>query len=87
MVLAGLAVYALFLIAAPFEHNDLLWDAKTARHCTACVSSLLGSCPDAPATLDEWSLPDAGRAIAGQIRVTSILLPVRTTGRSPPVHV
>ena len=36
----GVAIYALFLVTAPFEHHDLLCHLKTPSHCTACTSSV-----------------------------------------------
>ena len=45
LALAGLAIYAVFLVASPFEHHDLLCHLKTPQHCTSCASSQLGSDP------------------------------------------
>ena len=81
----GVALYAFFLITAPFEHHDLLCHLKNPLHCTACTSSLLGSDPQKPAIIGAWSLTDAGRAVAVQILADDTLLSVRSTGRSPPV--
>ena len=82
----GAAVYALFLIIAPFEHHDLACHLKTPQHCTSCSFSLVGSDPDAPAIIGESDLADAGRAVAIQVLADGVLLPVRSTGRSPPHH-
>ena len=78
------ALYAVFLIVAPFEHHDLICHLKNPLHCTACTSSLLGSDPQTPAVVGTWSLSDAGRAVAADVLADDILLSVRSTGRSPP---
>jgi hypothetical protein len=83
---AGAAVYALFLIIAPFEHHDLACHLKTPQHCTSCSFSLVGSDPDTPAIIGVWDLADAGRTMAINVVADGVLLPVRSTGRSPPNH-
>src|SRR2546428_10304526 len=87
LTLFGLAIYALFLVSAPFEHHDLACELKTPQHCTACTSTQLGADPYMPALVGAWNLADAGRATAFQPTVAGILLPVRSTGRSPPNHI
>ena len=82
----GGMLYAFFLIAAPFEHHDITCELKTPQHCTSCNSSLVGSDPEAPILLGAWSLADAGRAGTLQVIANGVLLPVRSTGRSPPSH-
>ena len=82
----GGALYAFFLITAPFEHHDIACHLKTPQHCTSCNSSLVGSDPEAPAAAGAWSLADAGRAIGFQLIADGVLLPVRSTGRSPPAQ-
>lgn len=84
---AGLAIYAIFLLTAPFLHHDLACELKNPRHCTACTSSVLGSDPNPPTTPGVSNLADAGGAIAEQVFVEDLLLAVRTTGRSPPATV
>ena len=84
---AGMIVYAVFLLTAPFEHHDFLCELKTPRHSTACTSSQLGADPHSPAILGAWHLSDAGRAIAFQPIAAGVLLPARSTGRSPPVQI
>jgi len=84
LALAGLAIYAVFLVASPFEHHDLLCHLKTPQHCTSCASSQLGSDPHTPQILGAWHLADAGRAVSFQLLVEGTLLAVRSTGRSPP---
>ena len=83
--LIGVALYALFLIVAPFEHHDLWCEAKTPQHCTSCASSQLGSNPHATTVPSVWHLTDAGRAESPQILDHGVLLVVSTPGRSPPV--
>lgn len=82
----GLALYALFLVASPFEHHDLLCEVKTPRHCTACTSSLVGADPNSAAVAGAWHLADAGSAVSIQVLATDTLLAIRSTGRSPPAH-
>jgi hypothetical protein len=84
LVSIGMALYAVFLITIPFEHHDLSCELKTPQHCTACTSSVVGSDPNPPTTLDVWALVDAGSAVLDEIVFREILLGVRTTGRSPP---
>jgi hypothetical protein len=86
LALAGLAIYATFLVAAPFEHHDLLCHLKTPQHCTSCTSSQLGSDPGEliPPTS---RLADAGRAVSVQLLADGTLLAARSTGRSPPSSV
>ena len=85
LTFVGLAIYALFLVASPFEHHDLSCELKTPQHCTACTSSLLGSDPDAPATLDSSHLADAGTAVSMLLPSDGVLLSAHSTGRSPPI--
>jgi hypothetical protein len=81
----GLAVYALFLVAAPFEHDDLWCELKAPQHCISCRSSVVGSNPAAPATLDASCLTDAGKAVSVLLLSDGVVLPARSTGRSPPI--
>jgi hypothetical protein len=83
-VMVAATLYAVFLLCAPFEHHDLSCELKTPQHCTACASSVLSSNPDLPSVAGIWHLAFAGSAVPVDIRAESILLGVRTTGRSPP---
>ena len=80
----GMALYALFLVTAPFEHHDLLCHLKTPQHCTACTSSLVSAHPNAPATVGASDLADAGGAISFDVLTDGFLLTLPSTGRSPP---
>jgi hypothetical protein len=84
LALVGTALYALFLIASPFEHHDLSCELKTPQHCTSCTSTQLGS--DAPIAVAPGAaqLADAGRAASFIVLDEGTLLVVRSTGRSPP---
>jgi hypothetical protein len=84
LVYLGGALYAFFLITAPFEHHDSECHLKTPQHCTSCNSSLVSSDPQAPSVVGAWDPVDAGRAIAFQLLSDGVLLTVRSTGRSPP---
>lgn len=80
----GVAVYAFFLITAPFEHHDLLCELKTPQHCTSCTSSVVGSDPHTAAVVGAWHLADAGQIVGTAFVPKTLLLAVRSTGRSPP---
>src|SRR5712692_8894329 len=82
-VLVGTIVYFAVLVTVPFEH-DLASHLKAPTHCTACMSSPLGSSPETPVILGAWTLTDAGCALTFHLVAESVLLPVRSTGRSPP---
>ena len=83
--LAGVALYAAFLVVASFEHHDLLCHLKNPQHCTACTASQLGTDSDFPAVVGAWHLADAGSAMPFQLLAEGVLLPGPSTGRSPPV--
>jgi hypothetical protein len=83
----GLAIYAVFLVTAPFEHHDLLCHLKTPTHCTACTSSVVGSGPNLPVVAGAFDLPDAGGTQTPDVVATGFLLAVHSTGRSPPATV
>ena len=80
----GVAIYALFLVTAPFEHHDLACHFKTPTHCTSCTSSVVGADPHTPAAVGAADLPYAGGAFAFVVVIDGYLLSVRSTGRSPP---
>jgi hypothetical protein len=84
VVIIGAALYALFLLVAPFEHHDLLCHIRHPEHCTSCSASALGSDPPDSASLVTWHLTDAGSVLATPLTADSVLLSVRSTGRSPP---
>jgi hypothetical protein len=86
LALVGGALYAFFLITAPFEHHDIACHLKTPQHCTSCSSSLVGSDPQTPAIFGDWHLADAGRTIDFQLIADGVLLAAHSTGRSPPSH-
>jgi hypothetical protein len=80
------AIYIAILVAAPFEHHDLACHLKTPFHCTACVTSAVGLETSIPTLARTVHLADAGNVISYQPPAYGMLLPVRTTGRSPPSH-
>jgi hypothetical protein len=81
----GLALYTLFLVAAPFEHHDFVCHLKNPQHCTSCTASQLGSDPGNLPAPRLSPFVDAGRAVALDLTADSTLLAVRSTGRSPPI--
>ena len=62
LALVGTVLYALFVIASPFEHHDLQCELKTPQHCTSCTSTQLGSDTQVALTPGAAQLDDAGRA-------------------------
>ena len=84
LALVGMAIYAVFLIASPFEHHDLSCELKTPQHCTSCTSTQLSSDTQVAVAPGAAQLADAGSAVSFVLLDTGTLLAVRTTGRSPP---
>jgi hypothetical protein len=82
--LIGIAVYALVLLASPFEHHDLVCHLKTPQHCMSCSASLVGSDPDSHEAVATRQLDDLGSAVAFLSLPESTLIAVRLPGRSPP---
>jgi hypothetical protein len=80
----GVVLYAAVMVVSPFEHHDIVCHLKTPQHCTSCATGALGSAPVAVTSLAA-GLVDAGCAIAFLTAVKSVVLAVRSTGRSPPV--
>jgi hypothetical protein len=80
----SVAFYALFLLTSQFEHHDLRCHLRTPQHCSACTSSIVGADTDTPPAPGAAPLDDAGSAFSFQVLIGGVLLPVRTTGRSPP---
>lgn len=79
-----MAIYALFLVASPFEHHDLSCELKTPQHCTACTSTQLGSDTQIVLSPGAAQLADAGSAAPLVLLDEGTLLVLRSTGRSPP---
>jgi hypothetical protein len=84
LALVGMAIYAVFLVASPFEHHDLSCELKTPQHCTSCTSTQLGSDTHVVLAPGAAPLADAGRASSFVLLDEGTLLAVRSTGRSPP---
>jgi hypothetical protein len=80
----SVAFYAFFLFTTQFEHHDLLCHLRTPQHCTACTSSIVGSGNAELSTPGAAHLDDAGTPFCFQSLIAGVLLPARTTGRSPP---
>jgi hypothetical protein len=85
LALVGMAIYAVFLVASPFEHHDLSCELKTPQHCTSCTSTQLGSDTHVALAPGAAQLADAGRAASFVVLDEGTLLVVRSPGRSPPV--
>lgn len=84
LALVGMAIYAVFLVASPFEHHDLSCELKTPQHCTSCTSTQLGSDTHVVLAPGAAQLADAGRATSFVLLDDGTLLVVRSPGRSPP---
>jgi hypothetical protein len=84
--LAGVVVHALFLLAAPFQHHDLICHLKTPQHCTSCTASPAARTADAPAASGTSPLADAGAAVSVPLDGQGVLFREPGTGRSPPAH-
>ena len=84
LALVGMAIYAVFLIASPFEHHDLSCELKTPQHCTSCTSTQLGSDTQIVLAPGAAQLADAGLATPFVLLAEGTLLVVGSTGRSPP---
>lgn len=80
----SVALYALVLALAPFEHHDLICHLTTPQHCVACASSSPSVHPHAPAIPGGLQLTDAGRAFAPVATADDALLVSVSSGRSPP---
>ena len=80
----GVAMYALFLVVAPFEHHDIVCHFKSPQHCTSCASSQLGSDPHGLSAPGAARLADAGSTVALEATVEGAVLVTHSTGRSPP---
>ena len=82
-----MAIYAVFLVASPFEHHDLQCELRTPQHCTSCTSAQLGSDTQVAVAPGAAQLADAGSAASFVLLDEGTLLVVRSTGRSPPAHI
>jgi hypothetical protein len=80
----AVALYAICLVVAQFEHHDLLCHLKTPQHCTSCTSTPLGTAAAAPVSLGASRFADAGSASQVQHLSESVLLAQSSSGRSPP---
>ncbi len=80
----AVALYAFVVLAAAFEHHDLLCHLQHPQHCTACAASQPSADPHTLTPPRMAHLADAGIAISIRVVVRGALLPVRSSGRSPP---
>jgi hypothetical protein len=80
----AVALYAICLVVAQFEHHDLICHLKTPQHCTSCTSTPLGTTAAAPVSLGASRLSDVGSASQIQVLAESVLLVSSSSGRSPP---
>jgi hypothetical protein len=87
ITIAAVVLHALVLLAAPFEHHDLVCHLKTPQHCTSCVASPVSAGAVLPVTALDRPLADAGVAHVAHERESSVPGPLRVPGRSPPERV
>jgi hypothetical protein len=80
----AVALYAICLVVAQFEHHDLLCHLKTPQHCTSCTSTPLGTAVVAPVSLGASRFADAGSASQIQTLSESVPFARSSSGRSPP---
>jgi hypothetical protein len=80
----GAALYVFVLLASPFEHHELACRDPNPLHCPSCASHQLGSDPQPVIAPGACHLTDAGQAVSILVVPQSVILSVRTTGRSPP---
>jgi len=84
LALASVLCHALILLAAPFEHHDLICHLKTPQHCTSCVASPAGTRADLSLSVGAARLADAGAVVPVSLASPSTGVTLRTPGRSPP---
>jgi hypothetical protein len=82
--LAGVILHALVLLAAPYEHHDLVCHLKTPQHCSSCVSSQPGPDSRLPRPPGAAALEAAGWVHAPELVAAGALLAVPDASRSPP---
>ena len=82
--LAGIALYAAFLVVASFEHHDLICHLKNPQHCTACSSAQASVDPATLTSPAVTPLTDLGWAVSSYSSTENVLLAADSTGRSPP---
>jgi hypothetical protein len=80
----GTVLYIFVLLGAPFEHHEFACHDQNPLHCPSCASSQLGADPQPVVAPGTCQLADAGQAVSVLIVPESVVLAVRTTGRSPP---
>ncbi len=80
----AVVLYSFVILAAAFEHHDLLCHLQHPQHCTACAASQPSGDPHALTPPQVAHLVDAGLATTTGAVAVGALLPVRSSGRSPP---
>ena len=78
------AFYSIVVAAAAFEHHDFLCHLLHPQHCTACAASQPSGDPQTLTPPKASQLADAGFAVTTLVMAQGALLPLRSTGRSPP---
>jgi hypothetical protein len=78
-------LYALVLLLTPFTHDDLVCHLKNPYHCTACAATPPATGVTMAPAIGAWQLSDAGSAPENRPLSKGVLLPAKSTGRSPPV--
>jgi len=80
-----LAAYVLAAALLPLAHHDVLCHLKSSTHCTSCAVGSSGEAAPSAISLENLSLPDAGRTMPAS-SVRRLSAPVQdSAGRSPPL--
>jgi hypothetical protein len=81
----GLALYAVFLLAAPLAHHDFACHRANPSHCPSCVAAESGRVAPGSAAVISAGLPTADRLSAASCVMVDSWLSPATIGRAPPV--
>ena len=84
LTFVGLTLYAICLVVTPLEHHDIVCHLKTPLHCTACVSSHVGTDPQALQQPGTSTLAEAGQLQVEPPSAERRQVVRRPIGRSPP---
>ena len=81
----GLALYAIFLLAAPLAHHDFACHQTTPAHCPACVAADSGLDSPLRVSFVAERLPALGTLAVCIPAAGGTWLPSAAAGRAPPV--
>ena len=81
-----LAIYIVSAALVPLSHHDVSCHLKTPSHCTTCLTTLSGEVEPHAASLDVWTLADAGRADVSERGAVDSAYVCSASGRAPPAR-